>query len=90
MIKMQSAIKKMHHTEDESASSPYMTYASLSTYTSIPLRTLARLVHERRIPHHRPGGKRLVRFCRSEIDAWMIGADIEAEVQSVTNSLDLP
>jgi excisionase family DNA binding protein len=43
----------------------------LSRYVSIKPSTLYVMVEERNIPHYRVG--RLIRFKRSEIDAWMEG-----------------
>ena len=45
-------------------------YAFAATLTAIPIPTLYSLVHHRRIPHVRLG-RRLVRFRRTELEAWL-------------------
>ena len=48
----------------------YFGYARLAEITGIKLETLYAMVHEKRIPHVRLG-RRLVRFCATDIDAWL-------------------
>lgn len=52
-----------------------LTYRELSALLSIPLGTLYSMVARGEIPHVR-FGKRLVRFRRSEVEAWVTSATV--------------
>lgn len=49
----------------------FLAIQDLSVHLKIKVKTLYCLVEENRIPHYRVG--KLIRFKRSEIDAWMEG-----------------
>lgn len=51
--------------------SAYMNIQELSRYLGIKASTLYKLVEEKSIPHYRI--RRLIRFKKEEIDAWMEG-----------------
>lgn len=47
-----------------------LTYAQASTHLNLKLGTLYALVSQGRVPHMRLG-RRLVRFSRGDLDAWL-------------------
>lgn len=47
-----------------------LTYLEAAALLGLPLGSLYSMVHQRRIPHIRLG-PRLVRFRRSEVEAWL-------------------
>jgi excisionase family DNA binding protein len=55
-----------------------MTYAEVASMTGLPLGTLYSLVSQRRIAHVRLG-KRLVRFRRTEIVAWLAAHNVPVQ-----------
>lgn len=55
------------------ASEPYIDYDEAAEYLSMPLGTLRNKVSAGEIPHYKRG--RIVRFRRSELDAYMRGED---------------
>lgn len=55
----------------------FLTYAQASETLNLKLGTLYGLVSEGRIPHVRLG-RRLVRFSRSELEAWMRQRSVSA------------
>lgn len=67
----------MQKTEQKTGENPlgvsqeFFGIQGLSVYVGIKTSTLYVMVEERSIPHYRVG--RLIRFRRSEIDAWMEG-----------------
>lgn len=56
--------------------SDYLSYQTAAAYLDVPIGTLYSWVAQRRVPHHRMS-TRMVRFRRSELDAWMDERKVE-------------
>jgi excisionase family DNA binding protein len=56
----------------------YVGYGKAAEHFDIKIASLYALVHERRIPHIRLG-KRLVRFCLEDLEAWFNEHRVEAK-----------
>lgn len=54
-------------------------YKQAAALAGIPLGTLYTLVFEKRIPHIRLG-KRLVRFSKNEIQAWLKSHEVNSSI----------
>jgi excisionase family DNA binding protein len=59
------------------ANSTNLTYNEAAQFLGVPVGTVYSMVSHRRLPHIRLG-KRLVRFPRHELEAWVAARRVEA------------
>ena len=63
-----------------------LTYRQVAAMLGVTLGTLYSLVSRKRIPHIRIG-RRLVRFSRARISAWLAAAEVEPGNRSADSAL---